>query len=211
MNDRNWDAEMAKIDKQLASVSDEQLMAGQKPNVTAAGKAGAKPVSPAAASPPRARDAHVGGSWYAWLKVLLAVIAAGGLMYWPWPARCGLPVVGFTAATGSVVLLGVWSAIGTWRHRLGLAHFASLLVIVWGGVLGAREVLPRLGYAVPSAERPSQWSCDGLVPLPPSNTPPNTTPATVPTPPPTGAAGGQATSNDPLPPSADVPVGPPPA
>ena len=89
----------------------------------------------------------------------LAVGAAAGLMFWPWPAQCGGPLIGFTAATGAVALLGVWSAVGTWRHRLGLAHVASLLVVVWGLVLGAREVLPRAGYAIPTAERSEGWSC----------------------------------------------------
>ena len=74
--------------------------------------------------------------------------------------------MGFTAATGGVALLGLWSAVGTWRHRLGLAHVASLLVTLWGAVLGAREVLPRVGYAIPSLERAGQWTCEGLPPLP---------------------------------------------
>ncbi len=169
MSDRNWEAEMAKIDKQLASVSDEQLLAERKavPALTGAaakapsGKAGAPAVAPSRVSSPA-----TGGTWRSWLKVSIAVAAAAGLMYWPWLARCGLPLVGFTAATGGVALLGVWSAVGTWRHRLGLAHLASLLVTIWGVALGAREILPRVGYAIPSIERPGQWSCDGLPPMP---------------------------------------------
>jgi len=181
MTDRNWEKEMAKIDKQLASVSDDQLLADRK--ALTAG-AGSSPAGKAPAPPPvSARsDAAAGRTWLSWLKVSVAVAAAAGLMFWPWPARCGLPLVGFTAATGGVTLLGLWSAFGTWRHRLGAAHFASLIVMLWGAVLGAREILPRIGYAVPSMERPGQWTCDGLPPLP---TPPPTTgqpgsPAAVP-------------------------------
>lgn len=181
MSDRNWEAEMAKIDKQLASVSDEQLLAERKaaPTVVAGGKAPAG--KPAASAAPSSRPSAVlsGSTWGAWVKVSIAVAAAAGLMYWPWPARCGVPLVGFTAATGGVALLGVWSAVGTWRHRLGLAHLASLLVTIWGVVLGAREVLPRTGYAVPSLERAGQWSCEGLPPLPtpaPSVPPPTSPP-----------------------------------
>ena len=180
MTDRNWEKEMAKIDKQLASVSDDQLLADRKALAagTAGSPAGKGPAAPVAA-PARA---PTGGTWMSWLKVSVAVAAAAGLMFWPWPARCGLPLVGFTAATGGVALLGLWSAIGTWRHRLGIAHVASLLVTIWGVVLGAREVLPRIGYAVPSIERAGQWTCDGLPPLP-TPTPP-TTPAPAPTVPP---------------------------
>lgn len=177
MSDRNWEAELAKIDKQIASVSDEALLASSKPvapGKAAPGKAAAAPSSPA---PSTMASGVTGSTWFAWVKVSVAVAAAAGLMFWPWPARCGLPLMGFTAATGGVALLGVWSALGTWRHRLGLAHLASILVTAWGLMLGAREVLPRVGYAVPTIERAGQWSCDGLPALPPpvQNAPPSTT------------------------------------
>jgi hypothetical protein len=177
----DWDKELAKIDKQLASISDDQLLASSAPARTAPGAAmGATKSLPAgrAAMP----TAATGTSWVAWAKVLIAVGAAAGLMVWPWPARCGLPLVGFTAATGGVALLGLWSAVGTWRHRLGLAHVASLLVTAWGIALGAREVLPRVGYAIPTAERAASWSCEGLPPAPATTPPgdPNATPSVVP-------------------------------
>jgi hypothetical protein len=197
MSDRNWEAELAKIDKQLASVSDEALLAEKKP--VAAGKASGKlaaPAAPARASAP-ASAAH-GREWTSWLKVSIAVAAAAGLMFWPWPARCGLPLVGFTAATGGVAALGLWSAVGTWRHRLGLAHVASLVVTVWGLVLGAREVLPRVGYAVPSAARAGQWTCEGLPTEPsalpgsgPTGTPPSGSPTATP---PAGTSPGAVSS-----------------
>lgn len=178
MSDRNWEAEMAKIDKQLASVSDEALLADSKaaaPNGlagrTAAGRTMAAPAAaaPARASAPAAAKA---GSWKAWLKVAVAVSAAAGLMFWPWPARCGPALIGFTAATGAVAVLGAWSAVGTWKHRLGLAHLASLLVVMWGLVLGARELLPRVGYAIPTADRTAGWSCEGVsIPMAPGSQP----------------------------------------
>lgn len=202
----DWDKELAKIDKQLASISDEELLRSAQPAAPAKAAAGAKAL-PAAkmASAPAASAPSVGTGkpWVSWLKVAVAVGAAAGLMYWPWPARCGAPLMGFTAATGAVALLGIWSAIGTWRHRLGWAHLASVLVTAWGLALGAREVLPRVGYAVPTVERAAQWSCDGLPPaqttvpgLPapglgapagPSGTVPRVTPA------PTGSPAGGTT------------------
>jgi len=202
----DWDKELAKIDKQLASISDEQLMASaqQAPapakGATSASKAlpsatRAAPAASASASSTPALGA--GRPWVSWLKVTVAVTAAAGLMFWPWPARCGIPLIGFTAATGGVALLGLWSAIGTWRHRLGLAHVASLLVTMWGLGLGAREVLPRVGYAIPTIDRPAVWSCDGLPALPapsPSTTNPSADPAgdptlTTPSPAPAGDPG----------------------
>jgi hypothetical protein len=195
----DWDKELAKIDKQLASISDEELLKTAQPTAPAKTAASAKALpaarttaAPATASP----SVGAGKPWVAWAKVLIAVGAAAGLMFWPWPARCGVPLMGFTVATGGVALLGMWSAVGTWRHRLGWAHLASLLVTMWGLGLGAREVLPRVGYALPSPERAAQWSCDGLPPAP-STTPngpgvqpgsPTNTPAAAPSAAP--AAGG---------------------
>jgi hypothetical protein len=184
MSDRNWDAELARIDRQLASVSDEELLASTAPAATGRSGVARAPVTgaPSGASPARAGGAAgatvpAGGAWRAWVKVGIAVAAAAGLMYWPWPARCGLPLVGFTAATGGVALLGLWSAVGTWRHRTGVAHVASLLVVLWGLALGAREVLPRFGYAVPTAARGATWSCEATAPAAAPDAPPAPTPA----------------------------------
>jgi hypothetical protein len=163
MSDRNWEAELAKIDQQLASVSDEQLLATRAPPAApgkgAAPPARAFPAAKAAAAPSVAAPGTVTRPWVSWAKVLVAIAAAAGLMFWPWPGQCGVLLLGFTAATGGVAFLGLWSAIGTWRHRLGVAHVASLLVVVWGLVLGAREVLPRTGYAVPTPDRAASWRC----------------------------------------------------
>ena len=185
MSDRNWEAELAKIDKQLASVSDEALLAESK--AAAAPRAAGRLQAAGAAAPPRSSGsapasasalplAQGRGAWRGWVSVTIAIGAAAGLPFWPWPATCGAPLLGYTAATGAVAVLGVWSAVGSWRHRLGLAHVTSLLVVVWGLSLGAREVLPRIGYAKPTAERGANWSCPA-----PSETPsgpPSAVPAT---------------------------------
>lgn len=193
----DWDKELAKIDKQLASISDEELMKSAPPTAPAraAGVPKALPAAKLAASAGAESPSSeaAGKPWAAWLKLLVAVGAAAGLMYWPWPVRCGAPLIGFTAATGGVAVLGVWSAVGSWRHRLGLAHVASLLVTVWGLALGAREVLPRVGYAVPTPVRAARWSCEGLpfsAPAGGTPAPGATPPGTAPTSEPAGPAGG---------------------
>jgi hypothetical protein len=186
MSDRNWEQELAKIDKQLASVSDEQLLAqtaapaapARAPLATTAPKGAApsaKAVGGAASVVPSGR------SWIAWAQLTIAVAAGVGLWFWPWGSRCGLNAVAFTAATGGVTLLGLWSAVGSWRHRQAYAHVLSFAVMIWGLVLGAREILPRMGYAIPTLDRPGSWSCEGLPPLP--NTQPQ---PTLPSPQPTG-------------------------
>jgi hypothetical protein len=60
---------------------------------------------------------------------------------------------------GVVVAAGGWTSVWTWRHRAGRAHHLAQLLIVWGAVLAAIEVLPRVGYATPTAAHPAIWAC----------------------------------------------------
>ena len=177
MSDRNWERELAKIDKQLASVSDEQLLAqnntAQRAPLTA--PVSAKSVPAAKAVGASVAPVRQPRSWIAWAQLTVAIAAGAGLWFWPWATRCGLNAISFTAATGAVTALGLWSAVGSWRHRQGIAHILSFIVLVWGFVLGAREVLPRMGYAIPTIERPAGWGCEA----------PTTLPTTRPTPEPT--------------------------
>ena len=181
MTDRNWEQELAKIDKQLASTSDDQLLAQnaaqRAPLAAVAGKNA--PAAKSVASPQTTKSSP--GSWVAWVQLVVAIAAGSGLWFWPWGTRCGLNAIAFTSATGAVTLLGLWSAIGSWKHRQAYAHVLSFAVMVWGLVLGAREVLPRVGYALPSLERPGGWSCEA--PIAPPTTPsavPNSSPSVSP-------------------------------
>jgi hypothetical protein len=58
-----------------------------------------------------------------------------------------------------VTASGVWSAVWTWRHRSARGHTLSLLLVLWGVILGAMEVLPRVGYAKGDALHPATWTC----------------------------------------------------
>jgi hypothetical protein len=49
----------------------------------------------------------------------------------------------------------VWSAVWTWRHKAARAHILSILLLAWGVMLGASEILPRVGYA----KEVLTWSC----------------------------------------------------
>jgi hypothetical protein len=49
--------------------------------------------------------------------------------------------------------------VWTWRHRAGKGHTLALLLVLWGGVLAALDVLPRAGYAKPLPDHPALWSC----------------------------------------------------
>jgi len=174
MADRDWDKELAKIDKQLASISDEALLdkpaapAGQAGKAPAgAGKAAAPARGPApiAALPsgePRVERETRG--WQVYLRLLLSVAAGVTLLIWPYDARCGTGLFGYLGATAIVTASGIWSAVWTWRHRAPRAHTISLLLILWGMVLGSIQVLPRIGYGKPDPQHPSTWACTNDLP-----------------------------------------------
>ena len=146
MSPSNWDKEMAKIDKQLESISDEALLPSR----------GAKTPAEKSKIVEKQRTTSTFGVF---LRLVLAVALGVGILFWPYPARCGPGLFAYLGATAMVITAGVWASIWTWRHRSGQAHVLSLLLIVWGIVLAAQEVLPRVGYAKPDAAHPAVWMC----------------------------------------------------
>ncbi len=143
---KDWEKELAKIDKQLESVSDEALFPTK------------------GASTPAARAKNVEkqrstGTLGTVLRLLLSVALGVAMVFWPYPVTCGAGLFYYLAAVGVLLAAGTWSAVWSWRHRSARAHTLSLLILVWGGVLGAIEVLPRVGYAKPTDAHPAQWLC----------------------------------------------------
>jgi hypothetical protein len=151
--DRNWDKELAKVDRQLKSLSDEQLLGETAPGPAAVAVKGGK------AAPAPRESAPVGGPWSVYARLTISVALGVAMLVWPYPARCGAGLAGYLAAVVVVVASGVWSAVWSWRHRASRAHTLSLLLVLWGLVLGSLEVLPRIGYAVPTLQHPAVWSC----------------------------------------------------
>ncbi|MEO8296047.1 MAG: hypothetical protein ABI613_11080 [Gemmatimonadota bacterium] len=141
--DRDWDKEMAEIDKVIARAP----AAGPAPVPT---QAGAK-TTPALA--PLATNRR--SSFATWLQVLLGGALAIGMTQWPYAHACGVQLFLYMGAAGVVVLAGIWGAISSWRRRMGTAHLVALLVMLWGAFIVTREVLPRVGYARQALE----WSC----------------------------------------------------
>ncbi|MFN8652666.1 MAG: hypothetical protein U0133_12220 [Gemmatimonadales bacterium] len=142
---RDWDKELAEIDKVIAK-------GGSAPPPAQAGG------GPAALPAGRPAPAAGGGKlavFTTWLRVALGIALAVGITQWPYPSACGLNLMVYLGAIGVVIVAGLWSSISSWRRRLGLAHTLSLLVLLWGLVLAAREVLPRTGYA----RQVRGWSC----------------------------------------------------
>jgi hypothetical protein len=143
----DWDAELKKIDRQLESMSDSALI----------------PAAPKSAPP--AAQAQVAAArestrtWPALLRLALAAALGVGILFWPYPKQCGVELGGYLVAVAVVLLGGLWSSVWTWRHRTARAHVLSLLLVIWGIVLGAIEILPHAGYAKADLARPAGWSC----------------------------------------------------
>lgn len=158
MAERDWSKELAKIDKQLGAMSDDELRAAPPPARTgdASGAGGAPAGAPARS---REKPARATGAFGVFARLTLSVVLGIAIIAWPYPARCGFGLAAYLAAVIVVVVSGGWSAVWTWRHRAARAHVLSLLILLWGLVLGAIEILPRVGYAKPDINHPSAWVC----------------------------------------------------
>lgn len=172
MPDRDWDKELAKIDKQLGSLKDEDLLGPSQAQLPA--KSGAAPAKTAKAAnyaAPPERPERTTTGWAVYARLTLSVALGVAMVIWPYPSNCGSGLAAYLGAVVVVITSGVWSSIWTWRHRASHAHILSLLLILWGLVLGSIEVLPRIGYAKSDARRPGTWSCTAPENAPASQTP----------------------------------------
>ena len=146
MAEKDWAKELEKIDKHIASMPAELSPARALPPPATGG--------PAAKAVPRETTA-IG----VYARLALAVLLGVGMVLWPYEAKCGAGLAAYLAAVVVVVSGGVWASIWTWRHRAAKAHTLSLLIVLWGLVLGALDVLPRIGYAKATPPHPATWAC----------------------------------------------------
>jgi len=159
---RDWDKEMAEIDKLIAKQPDSgKRMAGsggvEGDPATRASLSAIRNPLPApqrAAAPPVARGGRE--ALFTWVKVLLGVgVATAVGVAWPYAHVCGVPLYGYLAAAGGVVLVGLWGVVASWRNRMTLAHTLALLATLAGAALAGKVVLDRSGYP----KVPSTWRC----------------------------------------------------
>jgi hypothetical protein len=169
---RNWDRELADIDKVIAKGS----VPGSGAVPAPAGRGAGVPMG---APVPRRSVALT------WFWVLLAVALAAALPLWPYQRSCGLQLMFFMGATSVTALIGLLGALASWASRRGFAHVVSLAVILWSAVIGLREVLPRVGYA----KTTRTWTCEAApagpapqAPAPRQGPTPEKTPAPRPAP-----------------------------
>ena len=184
MATRDWDKELAMIDRQLAALSDDQIgvqataapprsapeRPARPPAAGAARTMAPPPVAAAGAAPTMpASVTFVHGAqprtWKSRAIVLGKLLAAGAVaaavspLVWPFDFRCGADLGLYLGAIAAATLTAVWAARSSWRHRAGFAHTASLLLVLWGLSLAAWLALPRVGLGLPDAQRITVWQC----------------------------------------------------
>ena len=154
---RDWDKEMAEIDKIIASGG------GAAPApVVKAGKSGGQSPAPGGGAPAAGARTSRRDAIFTWLRLTLGLAVGIGMTQWPYTHGCGLPLAGYLGGVATVIAAAWWSMVSSWKSRSGFAHFLSVALLFWGAALAAREVLPRIGYAKQAAG----WRCEAPRPAP---------------------------------------------
>src|SRR5690606_29903076 len=124
---RDWDRELAEIDKAIARTPDAApppAGAGSRPALPARG-------TPSAAAPAGVAPAARGRERAAtWAGTLLLLLLGGALPFWPYAHACGLGLLLYGGAVGVLVLASLWVAMSSWRRRQGFAHLLSLAALL---------------------------------------------------------------------------------
>jgi hypothetical protein len=107
----------------------------------------------------RERQDAVTASFGVYFRLTLVLCLAVSLAAWPYDVTCGGMLLGYLSAIGLLVITGIWTAAATFTHRMPRRHLTALFVICWGIALGAAQILPRIGYAIPAPGRASAWRC----------------------------------------------------
>lgn len=139
--ERDWDREMREVDKLLARLPEADASLGRGvPTVPVSPRAH---VAGGAAALEHAGPAR-GRAWLTtWLRVGLGLALGVGMAVWPYAHACGPKLIFYLVGATAVSVAGVWSALTSWKRRLGIAHTLSIILIIWGLALAGRELLPR--------------------------------------------------------------------
>lgn len=171
MPNSDWEKELARIDRQLASLSDEALEHAATSSASDGVERSPRP-APAGGTATAAAPVPAPGPaapsvapkqprrWVLYVRLAIALALAVGIIFWPYGTRCGAPLAGYLAGVGAIVVGGAWTALWSWRHRAGMTHVLSLLILLWGLGLASWQVLPRVGLAIPTIDRPALWTCN---------------------------------------------------
>ncbi len=142
--ERDWDRELAEVDRLL-----NQLPTHREEAAAAAAKR--PPAAPGQAQAAVSSGHRLG----TWARVGLGLLIGIGMTQWPYTHGCGLKLFVYLGGVATVLVAGIWSSMSSWNRRMGAAHVLSQGLVIWGLILAAREILPRIGYAKDAAT----WFC----------------------------------------------------
>ena len=146
MSEIDWSVELKKIDREFSGLPPEPS---------------AESVRIRRAAEQRAQDRkrHQVAEFGVWMRLTVVMILVGALNFWPYARTCGLGLYGYLGATALILAGGFWVSALTFRHHMPKSHAMALIVVLWGMVLIAEEVLPRTGYARSDPLDPPRWGC----------------------------------------------------
>lgn len=166
MATRGQDADPARNDAAIVDQLLRKLRADDPAPGRAPAPAAAAPVShrPVQHARPVARASLPAGSRApadvrpagAWVRVAVAVVGGVALTQWPYDHACGPGLLAYLLAVATVCVAGAWGAVASWKVHLAPGHVIALATVLWGLVLAAPEVVPRVGHA--GAAAPA-WRC----------------------------------------------------
>jgi hypothetical protein len=149
--ERDWDREMREVDKLLAKLPEADPTLGRGVPTVPVSRPGHGAIQGTGVGPAR------GKAWVTtWMRVGLGVALGVGMLVWPYTHACGLKLVFYLIGATTLTIAGVWTALSSWRRRLGWAHTLSIVLIIWGLALAGRQVLPRV-----YGKQPIPFFCPG--------------------------------------------------
>jgi len=77
--------------------------------------------------------------------VALGVALSAAMPYWPYTTAGPWSLGLYLSAVILVIVTGIWGSKLTWDARLARAHTVAIVTIMWGLVLVAAVVLPKMG------------------------------------------------------------------
>lgn len=107
----------------------------------------------------REREAATAASFAVYFRLTLVICLGVSLVCWPYEVSCGGMLMGYMAAVVVLLVGAVWSALATFTHQMPRRHLTALFMILWALVLGAAQILPRIGYANQVPGRATSWTC----------------------------------------------------
>ena len=93
-------------------------------------------------------------------RVILVTALAGAILVWPYRRECGPGLFAYMGAEAMIVAGGLWVAACTWRSRMAKTHGVGAIMALWGLMLIAHQILPRIGYAKTDPDSPPSWWCE---------------------------------------------------